>query len=335
MAAAWNDMTGIWLSLTRLFLATIVAAGAGAAAHAQTSYPVRTVRIICDAAPGSTPDVVARIVAEGLGRSWGRQVVVINHPGGGGSIAARAAAEAAPDGYTLYIPALSAFVAQPRVTPGIPLEVPRDFAPIGFATDNPMFIAVNPALGVKTLPELIALAKERPGKISNGVTGVGRLTHLTGELLQLSAGIRLLMVPYAAGPAHALADVIGGRVDMIIEGYSGIAAAIRSGQLKAIAVATAQRLPEFGELPTVAETIPGFTAAGWQIVVSPVGTPGAIVSTISADLAKVVSDPDVRRRLAQLGSYSHPMSPAEVTAFVQEQQRIWKPALQNIAANAQ
>jgi tripartite-type tricarboxylate transporter receptor subunit TctC len=278
---------------------------------------------------------VARIVAEGLGRSWGRQVVVINHPGGGGSIAARAAGEAAPDGYTLYIPALSAFVAQPGVTPGIPLEVPRDFAPIGFATDNPMFIAVNPALGVNTLPELIALAKERPGKISNAVTGVGRLTHLTGELLQLSAGIKLLMVPYAAGPAHALADVIGGRVDMIIEGYSGIAAAIRSEQLKAIAVATAQRLPEFVELPTVADTVPGFTAAGWQIVVAPVGTPDAIIRTVSQDLAKVVSDPDTRRRLAQLGSYSHPMSPAEVTAFVQEQQRTWKPALQNIAANAQ
>ena len=331
-------MTRTSLSLTRQCMATILvlAIAATTAAHAQTgNYPVRTVRIICDAAPGSTPDVVARVVAEGLGRSWGRQVVVINHPGGSGVIAAHAAAEAAPDGYTLYIPALSAFVAQPGVTPGIPLELPRDFAPIGFATDNPMFIAVNPALGVKTLPELIALAKERPGKISNAVTGVGRLTHLTGELLQVRAGIKLLMVPYAAGPAHALADVIGGRVDMIIEGYSGIAAAIRSGSLKAIAVATAQRLPEFGELPTVAETNPGFTAAGWQILVAPTGTPEAIIRAVSEDLAKVVSDPDVRRRLAQLGSYSHPMSPAEVTAFVQEQQRTWKPALQNIAANAQ
>jgi tripartite-type tricarboxylate transporter receptor subunit TctC len=191
MATAWTT----WLSLTRLCVATIAASAAAATAHAQASYPVRTVRIICDAAPGSTPDVVARVVAEGLGRSWGRQVVVINHPGGGGAIAARFAAEAAPDGYTLYIPALSAFVAQPGVTPGIPLELPRDFAPIGFATDNPMFISVNPALGVKTLPQLIALAKERPGKISNAVTGVGRLTHLTGELLQVRADIKLLMVP--------------------------------------------------------------------------------------------------------------------------------------------
>jgi tripartite-type tricarboxylate transporter receptor subunit TctC len=198
-----------------------------------------------------------------------------------------------------------------------------------------MFISVNPALGVKTLPELIALAKERPGKLSNAVTGVGRLTHLTGELLQLRAGIKLLMVPYAAGPAHAIADVIGGRVDMIIEGYSGIAAAIRSGQLKAIAIATSQRLREFAELPTVAETIPGFAAAGWQVVVAPIGTPDSIIGTVSADLAKVVSDPDIRRRLAQLGSYSHPMPPTEVTAFVQEQQRTWKPALRNIAANAQ
>jgi tripartite-type tricarboxylate transporter receptor subunit TctC len=122
---------------------------------------------------------------------------------------------------------------------------------------------------------------------------------------------------------------------MIIEGYSGIAPAIRSGSLNAIAVATAQRLPEFAELPTVAETIRGFAAAGWQILVAPIGTPDAIIRAVSEGLAKVVSDPDVRRRLAQLGSYSHPMRPAEVTAFVEEQQQTWKPALRNIATNAQ
>jgi tripartite-type tricarboxylate transporter receptor subunit TctC len=119
---------------------------------------------------------------------------------------------------------------------------------------------------------------------------------------------------------------------MIIEGYSGIAPAIRSGSLNAFAVATAQRLPEFAELPTVAETIRGFTAAGWQILVAPIGTPDAIIHAVSEDLAKVVSDPDARRRLAQLGSS---MSPAEVTAFVKEQQQTWKPALRNIATNAQ
>jgi tripartite-type tricarboxylate transporter receptor subunit TctC len=195
-----------------------------------------------------------------------------------------------------------------------------------------MFIAVNPALEVTTLAELIALAKKRPGKISFAVTGVGRLTHLTGELLQMRADIKLLSVPYTAGPALAIGDVIGGRVDMIIEGYSGIAAAIRANTVKPIAVGSAQRLPEFPDLPTVAETIPGFRATGWQVLVAPVGTSGAIVRDVSEALAKVVGDPDFKRKLANLGSYSRPMSPAEATAFVQEEQRTWKPVLEKIAA---
>jgi tripartite-type tricarboxylate transporter receptor subunit TctC len=322
----------IWFRATRLCVGALLAA---TAAHAQgRAYPVRTVTIICDAAAGSTPDVVARFVADGLTRSWGQQVVVINHPGAGGSIAAHAAAEAAPDGYTLYMPALSAFVAQPGLAPNIPVQVPRDFTAIGFTAENPMFIAVNPALGVKTLAELIALAKKEPGKISNGVTGIGRLTHLTGELLQMRGDFKLLSVPYTAGPALALGDVIGGRVDMIIEGYSGIAAASRAGSVKLIAAASVQRLPEFPDLPTVAETIPGLTATGWQILTAPVGTPDAIIRKVSEDLAKVVADPDVKQKLAKLGSYTRAMSPAEATAFVQEEQRTWKPVLQKIAANA-
>jgi tripartite-type tricarboxylate transporter receptor subunit TctC len=326
------DRCRYWFRVTCPFLLTILIVAS--TAHAQTKdYPDKAVTIISDAAAGSTPDVVARFVADGLARSWHQQVVVINRPGGEGSIAAHAAAEAPPDGYTLYMPSLSAFVAQPGLAPGIPLEVPGSLLPIGFTAENPMFVAVNPALEVKTLAELIALAKKRPGKISFAVTGVGRLTHLTGELLQMRAGIKLLSVPYTAGPALAIGDVIGGRVDMIIEGYSGIAAAIRAKTVKPIAVASAQRLPEFPDLPTVAETIPGFRATGWQILAAPVGTSDAIVRDVSEALAKVVGDPDFRQKLANLGSYSRPMSPAEVTAFVQEEQKTWKPVLEKIAAN--
>jgi len=185
------------------------------------NYPDRPVTIIADAAPGSTPDVDTRFVAEGLGKIWGRQVAVINHPGANGSIAARDAADAAPDGYTLYMPTLSTFTALPTVAPNLPLKLPRDFLPIGFTAENPMFIAVGPSLGVTTLPQLIALAKKDPEKISIAVTGIGRLTHLTGELLQMRADIKLLTVPYTGGPAPALGDVIGGRVSMIIEGVFG------------------------------------------------------------------------------------------------------------------
>ncbi len=304
---------------------------AAPAAYAQAdNYPQKPVTIISDAAPGSTPDVDARFIAAGLSKAWGQQVIIINHAGANGSIAARVAAEAAPDGYTLFMPALSTFVALQSIAPNLPLKLPRDFLPIGFTAENPMFVAVTPGLGVSTLPELIALAKKQPGTISIAVTGVGRLTHLTGLLLQDRAGIQLLPVPYNGGPAAALSDVGAGRVSMIIEGYSGIVGAIKAGQVKVIAVAAAQRLPQFPDLPTVAETLPGFSATGWQVLVAPRGTPDAIINKVEADLAKVVSDPEFQKLLSNIGSYSHAMNAREALAFVEEQQRTWLPLLEKI-----
>ena len=264
-------------AMTSLCVALVAS---GSPAHAQASYPSKTVTIICDSAAGSTPDVDTRFFAEGLSKRWGQQVITVNHPGGGGSIGARAAAAAEPDGYTLYMPVLSDFVARPGIAPNLPLMLPRDFIALGFTAENPMFIAVTPTLGVSTLAELIALAKKKPGEITYATTGVGRLTHLAGELLQMRAGINLLLVPYTGGPSHAVADVANGRVSLIIEGYSGIAASIKSGLLKPIAVASAKRLPDFPDLPTVAETLPGITATGWQVMVAPNGTPGAIVPSL-------------------------------------------------------
>ena len=203
--------------------------------------------------------------------------------------------------------------------------------PIGFVSENPMFIAVSPTLGVSTLPELIALAKKRPGEIPYATTGVGRLTHLTGELLQHQAGIKLLLVPYTGGPAHAFSDVASGRVALIIEGYSGIAGAARSGSVKLIAVASTKRLAEFPDVPTVAETIPGFRATGWGVLVAPVGTPEAIVGKLSEDLRKVVVDPELEKKIARLGSYTNSMSPTETTAFIHKQQQTWQPVLDEIA----
>ena len=309
----------------------MVAGAALPAAQAQAvKYPEKPVNIISDAPPGSTPDVDARFIAAGLTRAWGQQVVIVNHPGANGSIAARVASEAAPDGYTLFMPALSTFVALQSIAPNLPLKLPHDFLPIGFTAENPMFIAVSPGLGVGTLPELIAHAKKQPGTISIAVTGVGRLTHLTGLLLQERADIQLLPVPYNAGPAAALSDVAAGRVSMIIEGYSGIVGAVKSGQVKLIAVAAAQRLPQFPDLPTVAETISGFSATGWQVLVAPLGTPAAIIDKVDADLAKVVSDPAFQKLLANVGSYSHAMNAKEALAFVEQQQATWLPVLEKI-----
>jgi tripartite-type tricarboxylate transporter receptor subunit TctC len=310
----------------------LLALPCGSTAHAQAgNYPEKPVTIIADAAPGATPDVDARFVAAGLGKIWNQQVIVINHQGANGSIAARIATDAVPDGYTLFMPAFSTFAALPSVAPNLPLRLPRDFIPIGYTAENPMFFAVNPALGISTLPELIAAAKKDPGKISIAVTGVGRMTHLTGLVFQERANISLLPVPYNGGPAAAGADVASGRVSMIIEGYSGIVGAVNAGQVKLIAVASPERLPEFPDLPTVSETIPGFAARGWQVLVAPLGTPAPIVSKISADLAKVVSDPDFKRLLANVGSYSRAMTPEQVLSFVQNEQDIWLPVLKKIS----
>jgi tripartite-type tricarboxylate transporter receptor subunit TctC len=324
-------MKAHWTWLRVFGLCLLVQAAAMMPAQA---YPDRPVRIISDSAAGSAVDFALRLVADRLGQMWGQQVVAVNQPGAGGAISARAAADATPDGYTLYMPALSTFLAVPGRAPNLPLKLPRDFTPIGSVSDQPMFIAVDPGLGVATLPDLIALAKKRPGEISYAVTGVGRLTHLTGELLQRRAGIKLLLVPYSGGPSHALSDVMGGRIPVIIEGYPGLAGAIQSGKLKAIATGASKRLPDFPDLPTVGETIPGFEAVGWQVLLGPVGTPQAVVTKVSADLRKVLELDEVRKQLGARGAYPRLMSPAEVTAYVNGLQQTWTPILQEIAAGS-
>jgi tripartite-type tricarboxylate transporter receptor subunit TctC len=182
-------------------LAWLLVVASVAWADAQTGpYPNKPVQIITDSSAGSTPDVALRFVADGLTQVWKQQVLVNNHPGAGGSIAVRLAVAAAPDGYTLYQPVLSTFVSLHPAAPNVPIHIPQDFLPIGFVAENPMFIAVAPSLGISTLPELIARAKKAPGEITYATTGVGRLTHLTGELLQREAGIKLLLVPIPALP---------------------------------------------------------------------------------------------------------------------------------------
>ena len=311
---------------------TIVSAAlitAASQAHAQ-EYPTKPVTIISDSAAGSTPDAVLRVIADRLSQMWGQQILAVNHPGATGSIASRIAADSAPDGYTLYMPVLSSFVALPGPAPNVPIRLPRDFTAIGFAAENPMFVVVSHSLGINKISDLIAQARARPGAISCAVTGVGRLTHLTAELLQSRADIKLLTVPYTGGPAHAISDVVSGRVGLIIEGYSGIAGAVQSGSVKAIAVASEEPLAEFPGLPTVAETFPGFSATGWQILVAPVGTPQPIITKISEDLRKVVSDLNFKKTIAARGSYTRAMSPAEAIAFVQAEQEKWKPVLELI-----
>ncbi len=242
-------------------------------------FPARPVRIITHSAPGGSPDALLRIVADRLSQMWGRQVLALNHPGAGGAVAARTAAAAAPDGYTLYMPASSAF------------------------------------------------------EISYAATGRGTLSHLAGEALQQRTGIKLLMVPYLGGTAQALNDVMVGRVPMVIDGYPPLAGALQAGAIKALAVGSTARLPDFPDVPTAAETLPDFKIRGWLALVAPVGTPEDIVRKLSEDLRAAVTDPVTKTRLETTGNYPHPMTPAELLAFIHGEQQMWKPVLEQIALN--
>jgi tripartite-type tricarboxylate transporter receptor subunit TctC len=320
------------MKLLQIAVAGLTFACALVQASAQ-DYPNKPIRIITHSAAGGAPDVMLRVVGERLGALLGQQIVVLNQPGAGGAVAARAGAAAAPDGYTLYMPAASAFVTLPGLQPNLPLQVPRDFIPIGFVGEQPMFLTVTPTIGVNSLQEFIALAKKEPGKLSYAATGRGTMTHLTGELLKSRAGIDVLAVPYTGGAPQALTDAAGGRLSMVIEGLAALAGSIQGGTVKAIAVGSPGRLPDFPDLPAAAELLPGFNARGWAALVAPVGTPEAIVNKVSDALRKVVGESEVQKKLATTGSYVRPMSPAEVTSFIQADQQMWKPILERIAAN--
>jgi tripartite-type tricarboxylate transporter receptor subunit TctC len=319
--------------LRHCVLACLFLAGMLSQAAAQSdTYPNKPVRIITHSAAGGAPDVMLRIVSDRLGALLGQQIVVLNQPGAGGAVAARAAASAAPDGYTLYMPAASAFVTLPGLQPNLPLHVPNDFIPIGFVGEQPMFLTVTPKLGVSTLPEFIARAKKEPGQLSYAATGRGTMTHLTGELLKSKADIDVVAIPYTGGAPQALNDALGGRVSMVIEGLAALAGSIDGGSMKAIAVGSPERLPNFPNLPAAAETLAGFNARGWAVLAAPVGTSDAIVHKMSDALRVVVSESEVQKKLAVTGNYMRPMSPAEVMSFIQAEQQMWQPILERIAA---
>jgi tripartite-type tricarboxylate transporter receptor subunit TctC len=316
-------------------LASIILAFATAAAWPALAdnYPNRPIKVISDSAPGSAVDVTFRMVMDRLGPVLGQQIVPVDQPGAGGAIAAHAASESIPDGYTLFAPALSLFISLPGKAGNLPLILPRDFLPVASLAQLSVFICASLQSGIKTLPDLIARAKQRPGEISFAATGIGRITHLTGLLLENKAGIKLATVPYTGGPAAALTDVIGGRVPLIIEGYSGLAGALKAHTINVLAVASVHRLPDFPDVPTVAETLPGFAAGGWQGIVAPLGTPPVAIQKINESLRKVLSEPDLAKQLALRGAYVDPMSPSEVNTFINAQQEQWRPILKAFEAS--
>jgi tripartite-type tricarboxylate transporter receptor subunit TctC len=298
------------------------------------AYPSRYVSIIIQTAAGSGPDVIARIVADRLTQSWGRQVAIINRNGAAGLVAAQAAAAAQPDGYTLYMPTSTALIILPETQPNLSVDFDRDFAPIGLVSQSPMMIAVSPALGVNTLEQFIALAKKRPGEILYAANNRGSFPHLAGEFFRSQAGIELMFVPYP-GAAAGLKDVMGGTIPMIIEGPSALSGALQAGSIKALAVTSATRLPNFPDLPTVAETIPGFAVVAWFALMARAGTPDAIVHKVSEDLQAILQQPTLKEKFETLGVYPRPMSSGDTADFIRSERRLWKPVIKEIGLTLQ
>ena len=314
----------------RSFLAGGAALALTAHGARAQSFPSGPVKIVTSVGPGSSPDVCARLLADHLTRLWGQQVIVLNQPGGAGAVAIKAVAPAAPDGQTLYMSLATNFIALPELQANFPVDVLRDFVPIGYVGDHPMVIAASHDLGVTTLSELIALAKKRKGEINIAAGNRGSILHLTGEWLRSATGIDVTLVHYPAA-SQAIADILGGRVHGMIDAIAAMRGTFEGGKLKALAVATRKRLPNFPNLPTVAETIPGFEAVGWLALMAPPGTPAPLARRISDDLRKVLAEPEFKKRYEELGTYIRPTTPEELTAFIREQQQIWRPVIAETA----
>ena len=302
-------------------------------AHAQV-YPNKSVKLVTQGAAGSGPDVIARLVTDQLSRMWGQQIVILNHPGAGGSAAARVAAQGAPDGYNLYMAATSSFIVMPEMFPNLPIDLVRDFARIGLMGEQPMVLAVSPSLGVKTLPELIALSKSKPGQIFYAGNSRGTFPNLTVERLKRETGADFTFIPYP-GAAAGLQDLMGGRISMIAESIGPLAGAIAGGAAKVVAVASHKRLPNFPDIATVAETVPGFAAMGWFALMTPNGTPETIVRKVNADLNAVLELPEIKQRFQEIGTYPRPMSPSETTEFIRAEQALWRPIVRQMGVGQQ
>jgi tripartite-type tricarboxylate transporter receptor subunit TctC len=322
-----------WFAIGAVCLCALGTISASSA-HAQ-GYPTKPVKIITQAPAGAGPDVILRIVADRLTQIWGQQVLVINRPGGGGLIAAQAAATTSErDGHTLYLGTASAITVLPLTHAKLPFNFDRDFIPIGFIGEQPFVIAVPPALKIGTLAELITLAKQRPGEIMYSGNLTGTLPHLAGEFFRRRSNADVTFVPYTGGATGALSDIMGGRISMIIDALPALSGAIQGNIIRPLAVSSAQRLLQHPDLPTIAETVPGFVATGWFALMAPAGAPDDVVQKVGRDLRAVLEQPEVVQRFATLGTYTRSLSIAELAAFIHSEQQLWKPVISQMGLAA-
>lgn len=305
--------------LGRLLLATMLVFFT-ATACAQ-DYPTKPIRIIVPTAPAGGVDGVARVISQKLQEKWGMSVTVENRAGASGAIGAELVFRALPDGYILLIGTPGALLTNKLLIPKLAYDSDA-FAPIAVIAESTQALVVHSKVGAETLQSLLALAKAKPDLLNYGSPGNGTVPQLAFELLKAMAGVRIVHVPFK-GNAPALAALLGGQVEMIIDAISTTRAGVRAGTLRALAVTGAKRHPSLPNVPTVSEVLPGFLAIVWYGMVAPPGTPAAITSRISAAVADVLKHPDAAKRLQEMNVEPVGNTPAEMAQFVKRESEVW------------
>ena len=311
----------------RSCLALVACAGtiglAGAQGKVAADYPNRPVRIVVPQAAGGGVDIMARSVAQKLTETWGHQVIVDNRPGANGIIGIEAVAKAKPDGYTLSGAFTSVLTINPHVYKSLPYDTFRDFAPISQTVTNTIVLIVHPSLPVRSVKELVALGRSRPGQLDYGSFGVGNMTHLAGELLRVETGLNMLHIPYK-GETPALTELMGGQVALLFAISSAAAPHIKAGRARLLATGGEKRSSAWPDTPTMIEAgFPKVVVTGWNGFLAPAGTPPDIVQKIARDSARHLTAPELRDRLSALGAEPVGSMPEQFTAFMKAETEKW------------
>jgi tripartite-type tricarboxylate transporter receptor subunit TctC len=317
------------LRTTLSVLAGLALLAWAAPAAAAADYPTRPVTLVVAFPPGGASDVLARILGRKLEQVLAQPFVIDNRPGAGGNVAAEAVAHAAPDGYTLLAGNNAILATNAALYKKINFDPVADFAPVGLIGSQANILVVNPALPVKSLAELIALAKAQPGKLNFASGGVGTTPHMAGELFRLTAGINVVHVAYR-GEAPAINDLLGGQLHFIIANLSAVIGNVKAGTLRALAVASAQRVAVVPDIPTIAETaLPGFEAATWFALVAPKDTPRDIVLRLNTEVQRLLAQADSQRRFADLGMTSEGSTPEALDATIKSEIAKWSKVIKD------
>jgi tripartite-type tricarboxylate transporter receptor subunit TctC len=305
-------------------LALALATAAPTSSVQADDYPTRPIRLIVPFAAGGAADSVARIVGKRIGEALGQAVVVEDRGGGGGIIATELVKNAEPDGYTLLLGQSGPISINPGIYTKLSYDPEKDFAPITMTTAYPYILVVNPSLGVKTVAELVALAKSKPGELNYGTAGVGVSNHLVTELFDNKAGIKMTHIPYR-GTSLAVADLIAGQVQVVFADPVSALAHVRAGTLTALAVTSKERSPVAPDVPTVAESgYPGFDAIAWHGIMAPAGTPPAILQKLNAEIVKGLKNPETVKLIEQQAMQIVGSSPEAFASFIKQDVAVWK-----------